>query len=122
MSYQERLSTVKENYPFERWRQSYDDGLTQYTQENCDKAKAIFDELINGLVTAGEDSDEATKVALFKKAIEQTNVLNKEIDDLIETGEREDLCDLTDEITFASGLDPEKYGDGEGLASEWREW
>lgn len=46
------------------------------------------------------------KIKQFKTAILNTNKMNDEIDDLIETGEREDLCELTDKITIACGLDP----------------
>jgi hypothetical protein len=38
------------------------------------------------------------------------------------TIEREDLCELTNTITEACGLNPDDYGSGEGLASEWRDW
>jgi hypothetical protein len=123
MTYQNKLNEAKKYYPFENWREAFNDGLEQYTQENCDKAKKIFDDLILGLINIGEDASEQEKVKLFKAAILETNDLNTECDDgLIETGEREDLCELTDKISIACGLDPKKYGDGEGLASEWREW
>lgn len=122
IDYQKKLLATKECYPFERWRESYDDGLTQYTKENCNKTKKIFDDLITALADIGENASEEQKKELFKIAIIKTNKLSDEIDDLIETGEREDLCELTDKITIACGLDPNKYGSGEGLASEWREW
>ena len=113
---------TKEFYPFARWRESFNDGLTQYTKENCNKIQKVFDNLIKALIDAGENASEKQKKELFKIAILKTNQLNNEIEELIETGEREDLCELTDKITTACGLDPQKYGDGEGLASEWREW
>lgn len=123
MEYQAKFDEAKKHYPFDNWRESFNDGLEQYTQANCDKAKKIFDDLIVGLVNIGENASEPDKVALFKKAILATNELNQECEEsLIETGEREDLCELTDQITIACGLDPKKYGDNEGLASEWREW
>ncbi len=122
MEYQNKLNECKKSYPFNRWKESFSHGLEQYTEENCNKVKEIFDNLIAGLISAGENISETEKVALFKTAILASNELNNEIDGLIETGEREDLCDLTDIITRASGLDPEKYGGGEGLASEWRDW
>ena len=74
------------------------------------------------MVDAGERANEKQKMELFKIAILKTNQLNNAIVGLIETGEREDLYELTDKITAASGLDPNKYGAGEGLASKWREW
>lgn len=120
--YRKGLMAAKEFYPFDRWRDSYNDGMTQYTKANCNKAQQVFDDLIASLIEAGPNASEAQKKQLFKTAILKTNVLNEQIEGLIETGEREDLCELTDKITIACGLDPKKYGSGEGLASEWREW
>jgi hypothetical protein len=122
MEYQNKLNACKTAYPFKRWRDAFKNGLEQYTETNCNKIESVFDNLITALVTAGENAAEKDKVALFKTAILETNTLNDEIEGLIETGEREDLCELTDIITRACGLDPEKYGAGEGLASEWRDW
>lgn len=122
MVYQNKLLETKKHYPFDNWRKSFDGGLTQYTEENCTKPKKVFDNLIDDLIEAGENASENDKVELFKKAILKTNQLNDQIEGLIETGEREDLCELTDKIAIACGLNPEKYGDGEGLATEWREW
>lgn len=122
IDYKNKLLATKAFYPFERWRQNYNEGLTQYTTENCNKIKKVFDDLITSLVEIGGNAGEEQKKQLFKLAILNTNQLNEEIDGLIETGEREDLCELTDKITIACGLDPHKYGAGEGLASEWREW
>lgn len=121
--YEEQILNTKAHYPFKRWRSAYDDGLEQYTAENCTKAQEIYDKLIQNLVLFGEEAIEEEKVSFFKKAITALNHLNRECDDcLIETGEREELCELTNQISIAAGLDPEKYGEGEGLASEWRDW
>lgn len=38
-AYQSKLNETKKYYPFAKWREAYDHGLDQYTQENCDKAK-----------------------------------------------------------------------------------
>jgi hypothetical protein len=123
MTYEEKLFQTKGSYPFERWRESFEFGLEQYTKENCDAMRKIFDDLITDLIAKGEMASEEEKIESFRIAIEATNELNEECDEeLIETGEREDLCELTDVITIAAGLDPKKYGEGEGLASEWREW
>ncbi|MFT3934120.1 MAG: hypothetical protein QM726_10930 [Chitinophagaceae bacterium] len=120
--YQSKLIAAKQFYPFESWRESYKNGMTQYTEANCNKTKKIFDDLISSLITIGKNASESEKIEQFKIAILKTNKLSEEIDDLIETGEREDLCELTNKITIACGLDPHKYGEGEGLATEWREW
>lgn len=120
--YESKLAAAKAFYPFKNWRENYKNGLTQYTEANCNKTKKVFDDLIDALAAIGKDAPENEKIDLFKTAILKTNQLNDEIEGLIETGEREDLCELTDKITVACGLDPHKYGSGEGLASEWREW
>ncbi|MFT3911373.1 MAG: hypothetical protein QM737_18265 [Ferruginibacter sp.] len=121
--YAQRLLKTKEFYPFQAWRESFDEGLDQYTEKNCNRARKIFDTLISDLIKLGENASEAQKIEAFKKAILATNVLDEETEGtLIETGEREELCELTNEITKACDLDPLKYGGGEGLATEWREW
>lgn len=122
MNYKDQLEATKKYYPFGNWRQSYNDGLEQYTQENCDKAKAVFDTLIANLIALGQDANEKDKAELFKTAVLSLNRLNEEIEDLIETGEREDLCELIDRVTIAAGLNPKSYANGEGIADEWRDW
>jgi hypothetical protein len=122
MSYSEKLLKTKLLYPFSKWRDSYNAGLEQYTEENCNKVKTVFDELIEKITKIGESASKEEKVKLFEGAILSLNKLNDQIDGLIETGEREDLCELIDQITIASGMDPKEFGDGEGIADEWREW
>ncbi len=113
---------TKKYYPFRNWRESYNDGLEQYTEENCNKAQAIFETLIAKLIELGQDANEKDKVELFKTAVLSLNKLNDEIEGLIETGEREDLCELIDQITIAAEMNPKNYADGEGIADEWRDW
>jgi hypothetical protein len=131
MTYYEKLESAKTYYPFDKWREMFfpdpededAEGLEQYTEENCNAAKVIFDNLINGLHQLGENASEPIKVELFKIAVLNLNELNEEADDcLIETGEREQLCELIDQITIASGLNPKDYAEGAGIADEWRDW
>ena len=118
MDYERRVHAVKKNYPFDRW---FDNGLEQYTRANCDAARRIFDDLLSKLVGFGESAPARDKIACFKAAVEALNQLNDKTE-IIETGEREELCELIDDIGRAVGLNPEDYGGGEGIASEWREW
>jgi hypothetical protein len=117
--YAKKLSETKKTYPFTRWRES---GLDQYTEEACASFATVFDHLIQSLVTLGEQAPEEKKLSAFKEAVEALNGLNAEDESLIETGEREDLCELCNVVAAAAGLNPEDYGDGEGPASEWRDW
>ncbi len=119
----ERQGTeIRALYPFTRWEESAQHGLHQYTPEACAKFVTIFDQLLERLAELGPSAAESEKIEAFKEAITATNELNEEDESLIETGEREDLCELCNVIARTVGIDPEKYGAGEGPASEWRDW
>ncbi len=118
-NYLDRLTATKARFPFVIWQ---DSGLDQYTPEACAAFAAVFEQLIEKLAALGEDAPEVQKIALFQVAVEALNSLNDEDDSLIETGEREDLCALCNVVLRAAGIDPSKYGDGEGPATEWRDW
>ena len=118
-----RMAAIRKQLPFKQWRQGAEEsGLDQYSKENCAALTRIFDRLLKRLVTLGEGAAEADKLNAFRDAIEATNELNAGCLNLIETGEREQLCELCNEIATAVGLDPKKYGGGEGPASLWRDW
>lgn len=116
------LQMISQHYPFDQWEASFDDGLDQYTADNCAKVQAVFDQLLVQLSALGPDADATDQLAAFEQAVEALNDLNDEIDGLIETGEREELCELFNAISVAVGLEPRDYGDGEGVAIQWREW
>ena len=117
--YGQRLVATKARYPFSHWAKS---GLPQYTARACAAFVAVFDRLIADLATLGESAAEAQKLECFHRAVEALNELNKRDLTVIATGEREDLCELCNIVAIAAGLDPKKYGDGEGPASQWRDW
>ena len=129
MTYIEKLESTKKEYFFKEWiEKSIPDededipGMEQYSEENCMRAQKIFDDLIEGLILKGQNATESEKVKLFKICVLALNDLDEELENcFIETGEREDLCELIDKITVAAGLNPEDYADGEGL-SDGRDW
>ncbi len=105
------------------WYESGEEfGMTQYSKENCNKGESIFLNLLNALEKLGINGEEEIKILAFKTSVEAMNNLNKLIPDFIETGERESLCYLYDEVAKLAGLEPSKFGAGDGIASEWREW
>jgi hypothetical protein len=113
--YRERLTATKEYYPFAKWATS---GLEQYTHDSCSLFTAVFDDLLQRLVALGEQASENEKIAAFKQAVDALNTLNERDESLIETGEREDLCELCNVIATAAGIDPTKYATERGpLAS-----
>ena len=62
------------------------------------------------------------KVYLFKYSVLANNTMDARINDLIETGQLEDLCELMDQISITIRLKPEEFDNGEGIVSELREW
>jgi hypothetical protein len=121
-NYAAALHATKEFYPFARWAES-SEVLEQYTDENCGQAVAIFDRLIERLIALDQGASEQEKLGAFQKAVQALNDLDEENGNmLIESGERDELCDLTNRIATAAGLDPRNYADGEGPASLWRDW
>ena len=120
MEYEEGLQEAKKAYPFETWK-TYLEHMDQYTPENCDAANKIFDDLISKLTMLGADSQESEKVSCFKFAVQALNDLNNNTG-IIETGEREELCELIEVITRKAWLDPDSYAGGDGMADLWREW
>ena len=122
-SYQDKLGAARNTHLLIDWQKKAEHGLEQYTKENCAEAQKIIGDLIAGLVAIGEVADEKTKLKQFEEAVVALNTFNDKTDGcFIETGERKDLCPLMDRIAGAAGLDPKKYGGGEGVASEWRDW
>lgn len=117
--YEEKLATAKTAYPFMLWEQS---GLDQFSEETCNAFADIFDRLIVKLVHLGKNAADVAKLEAIHDAVIDLNALNEKGQNLIETDEREDLCELINSITVAAGLEPAQYGGGEGPASEWREW
>jgi hypothetical protein len=117
--YLNKLTATKAQYPFKDWAES---GLDQYTEEACAAFARIFDTLIERLISLGEAASESDKLESFHQAVVALNELNESDESLIETDEREQICELCNVIAVAAGMKPEDYGDGEGPASEWRDW
>lgn len=124
MEYAKKFEIIKkEYYPFDNWRVFIKEGSNKFTNDNCKKAQVIMDKLIDELIKLGKDSSEKNRVSKFEIAVKKYNKLNGEnYYPLIETVERDELCELFYLIAEAAGIDNSKYGGGEGIASEWREW
>ena len=114
------LELIRENLSIMSWTEKKEDGLEQYSKKNCKKAETIILDLINQLEKVAEN-DFDRKEELIKQGVLNLNKLNASLDgSFIETGEREELCDLFDNIADAVGLNVPDYQDG--IASKWRDW
>lgn len=120
MNLANRLSQIE--LPFSFWYESGQEiGMPEYSKENCDAAESAVVNLINWLIENAASASKEDVLLAFKSSVQSLNNLNK-LFGLIETGEREELCDLFDEIAVEVGLDPKNYADGEGIATMWCEW
>ena len=91
-----------------------------YAQEHVDRCAEIlevfFDELSQ---VGGTDDRDAEIMEAVKTAVTELNALNEETDgSLIETDQREQLC----EIIIASAQEAGLSTQGEDITEEWREW
>ena len=89
---------------------------------NCEAIETVFDELIADLKVLPNEATVKDKVYLFKYSVLANNTMDARINDLIETGQLEDLCELMDQISITIRLKPEEFDNGEGIVSELREW
>jgi hypothetical protein len=87
------------------------DYLTEGHAAVLNKVKPIFSELITGLVSLPEGASVESRLDLFRKFIEEVNELENEI----ETVEREAILHSVYQIGSIVGLDPDT-----GFAEEWR--
>src|SRR6187402_2085312 len=78
LTYSEKLNKTKELYPFAKWRKNFFEyKMEQYTEENCNEAKGIFDNLISKLISLGENGNKNDKEKSFEIAIKSLNKLNE---------------------------------------------
>lgn len=109
--YERKLVATKVRYEFKHW--------PAFARPIV---AGIFDKLIFELIAAGESATEEQKIACFHRAVAALNDLDQSDHSVIETSEAEQLVDLGNHIAIAAGLDPKKYGDGEGPISAGRNW
>ncbi|MCR9228450.1 MAG: hypothetical protein NXH90_13610 [Flavobacteriaceae bacterium] len=116
------LQFIKNEFDF---FDNYEDYGEPYTKENCNKVNTIIYNLIDRL-EENNGADEPEKLEIIKASVLGLNDLNDSIEGFIETGERETLCDILDEIATKAGIDVAQFDDGDlfesGIASQWRTW
>ena len=92
-----------------------------YTQDDIDRCAAILDHYLLSLSRVrgkGEDRNEAIMEAV-KDTVLELNTLNDNCDGkLIETDQRETLCELLITAAQDAGLESEV----DDITEEWREW
>ena len=89
-----------------------------FTEKDVRKCEKILAEYLETLAKSASPSDKAIRSAV-KKAVLALNKLNEKTDyALLETDERETICELMQMAAEEAGL---QVGD-EDITEEWREW
>ena len=90
-----------------------------YTQINVDECEQILTDFLSNILATPTDGKNHFIMELVKNTILKLNSLNNKCDDgLIETGQREEICELIDLAVQQAGLDTK----GNDITEEWREW
>ncbi|HZR35532.1 MAG TPA: hypothetical protein VFA75_09170 [Nevskia sp.] len=88
-----------------------------YTQDDIDRCAAIIDHFLITLSKTGGDGDAILEAV--KDTVLELNTLNDNCDgSLIETDQRETLCELINTAAQDAGLET----DLDDVTEEWREW
>jgi hypothetical protein len=102
------LQEMRRRTPFPNWS-----GLP--SPANIRRSRRIVRELIDDLIALEGSGDEVAMLDAFRRAVERFNAAEESDDPFIETVEREDICEVLDDIADAAGL-----SDYDVCA--WRDW
>jgi hypothetical protein len=90
-----------------------------YAQEEINQCGKLLDLFLTSLEKVPETSKNEYVLDVVKKVVLGLNKLNEDCDySLIETGQREDLCELIITASKKAGLESNE----EDVTEEWREW
>jgi hypothetical protein len=87
-----------------------------YSEADIAKCEATLDAYLAKVRSANE-GDVAFVMAAVEEAVVAFNELSERCESLIETDQREQICELIRRSAAAVGV-----GKGEDLTEEWREW
>jgi hypothetical protein len=104
------LEEFRQRTPFPNWAGYIESGALR-------GARRIIRETIDALLEIGSDAPAPLKLDVFRHCVQRFNRLDVEQGGFIETIEREDICELLDEL--AGLVDLDDYEDGLTSAREW---
>lgn len=95
-----------------------DDDAPPYTQNDINDCDAIISNFIRELSQAPQNSNYAVALDKVKDTVLKLNELNERCDfSIIETDQREDLCELIIQVVKNAGHHVDT-----DITEEWREW
>lgn len=90
-----------------------------YTETDVQRCGEILDEYVDHLAALEDDSDPEEILTYVEKLVISLNELNDECAyRLIETDQRDLICDFIERAAQEAGLET----DGSDIAEAWREW
>lgn len=90
---------------------------SDYSESDIGKCASILDSFLAEVQSTDHGNTEVV-MGSVKEAVLALNELNESCgDSLIETDQREQICELIIQAAAAAGV-----GDGEDITEEWREW
>lgn len=117
------MTSLRRDLPFNKWVEKRAHGLEQYTAKKCRAVQRVFTDLIDGLLRLGNSATTEVKLQLFLNAMSALNDLNTSDPELIESGEREELCDWLETIARSADLPDDCLGEeGNRSILAGREW
>ncbi len=91
-------------------------GTASYSENDIDRCRTV---LVSHAEALEQVKDRAAALALVKSTVTQLNVLNRDAgEDLIETDQREEICQFLIKAGAIMGFNSED----EDVTEEWREW
>lgn len=94
-----------------------EDGEAPYTQAEIDACAAIVDTCLAALVKLPKPADAAAIMKEVERGVLALNALTERCDGLIETEQREQLCDIFIMAARDAGLVAD-----EDITEQWRDW
>lgn len=92
-------------------------GEAPYTAADIERCAAILDAFIAKLHSAAGNAERI--MLTVRDTVLNLNNLSKEVESLIETAQREDLCEFIELAAKVGGLDIDA---GQDITEQWREW
>ena len=92
--------------------------FNDYSQEDVERCASILDRYMSSVLDPSIHGESGSIMAAVKSAVLELNDLNEQCEhSLIETDQREDICELIINAASLAGLD----GNAD-ITEEWREW
>lgn len=105
--------------PTMAWRQRKEQGDDMFTDKAINEAEKMLSDYLQVLATFTQQQKAANIYNSVRKIVMAFNRFNEKNNGMIETTEREELCDFINTLVRTTGL---PVDEGIDLTEEWREW